>query len=654
LLKARSRRDATAIQEFVYGTKYENNDEDADTTVLRPHSTVDARVPNMGRRTTGPLKLVESSCFQALVGALLVGNMAALIKDATNGPLQAVGRRGSDAPFYEGRRLGGLCFLSIYVFEVALRLVHFGSGFFFAECADETWLNWLDIFAISLGVLDQWIFAIHNEISPFLAFRCVRALKAFWRSCGRFHEDFCGDFRWVDCGWWQWLVASVIAFNALVMGLETEIESLWWDWIEQALLIFFTIEIALRLRRSGVAGFFASSDDQFWNYFDLGIVVTGIAEQWLDPIFAMLLPLITQDEGSGGATANFRADLVWAVKFSRLLRILRLLRLVKTVRPLYHLATGFMYAMQSMFWVLILTLVVLYGFALVATSFLGRHSKIDNIEDILPEQRRLFRNVLDSTFTLFGLMNGQYWQDVVPIFEAWPWVKPVYVAFIIVSSWALLSVMTGVVSDNMLKVRQLEELKETISEEEFRDQLDHTIKEIFLSADLDGDGRLDKCEYEALLSSKYHADTLLRYSNVYRRDLVNMFDWIDVNTDEKLEVSELLQGLCWLNDPVTGKSLMKLESSIKRRFVLLEKSIINLRWEMEQIQATRQLESHKLLEVLRKLKERCEEDAALKFEEAEALREKIARFDESDRRHADWEWNGVVVNPGAGGTDLLA
>ena len=35
-----------------------------------------------------------------------------------------------------------------------------------------------------------------------------------------------------------------------------------------------------------------------------------------------------------------------------------------------------------------------------------------------------------------------------------PGLKPVFVVFIIYSSWALLSVMTGVVSENMIAIRE--------------------------------------------------------------------------------------------------------------------------------------------------------------------------------------------------------
>merc|ERR1719510_1658182 len=96
---------------------------------------------------------------------------------------------------------------------------------------------------------------------------------------------------------------------------------------------------------------------------------------------------------------------------------------------------------------------------------------VDGAEQIDPEARALFRTVPESLFTLFGLMNSQFWDDIGPIFEVLPWAKPVWVLFTVLSSWALLSVMTGVVSENMLAVRQQQQQKDTEQHEEFRQHL---------------------------------------------------------------------------------------------------------------------------------------------------------------------------------------
>ena len=64
-------------------------------------------------------------------------------------------------------------------------------------------------------------------------------------------------------------------------------------------------------------------------------------------------------------------QLMMLMRMLRLLRILRLLRLVKAVRPLYLLAAGVVASMQSMIWVMLLTLTVLYACAILTTRLIG-------------------------------------------------------------------------------------------------------------------------------------------------------------------------------------------------------------------------------------------------------------------------------------------
>merc|ERR1719161_1022091 len=104
-----------------------------------------------------------------------------------------------------------------------------------------------------------------------------------------------------------------------------------------------------------------------------------------------------------------------------------------------------------MFWVLVLTLVALYAFAILTTRVVGHASATSGIP---AETRSLFGTVPDSMFTLLSVMNSQGWKRVAPLLSSVPWTKPIFVIFTIYSSWALLSVMTGVVSDNMLMVRE--------------------------------------------------------------------------------------------------------------------------------------------------------------------------------------------------------
>merc|ERR1740117_1771263 len=60
------------------------------------------------------------------------------------------------------------------------------------------------------------------------------------------------------------------------------------------------------------------------------------------------------------------------MRMLRLMRILRLVRLIKSVRPLYNMVMGVLAAVQAVFWVLVLTLAVLYAVGIMATRLIGQ------------------------------------------------------------------------------------------------------------------------------------------------------------------------------------------------------------------------------------------------------------------------------------------
>merc|ERR1719487_2875631 len=96
---------------------------------------------------------------------------------------------------------------------------------------------------------------------------------------------------------------------------------------------------------------------------------------------------------------------------------------------------------------------------------------VSDPSDIPAVTKPLFQSVCDSMLTLFGVMNGQDWNQIEPLLEKEPWTKPIFVIFTIYSSWALLSVMTGVVSQYMLDVRVSQEQKDEEAQEEKREKL---------------------------------------------------------------------------------------------------------------------------------------------------------------------------------------
>merc|ERR1719229_159818 len=143
--------------------------------------------------------------------------------------------------------------------------------------------------------------------------------------------------------------------------------------------------------------------------------------------------------------------------------------------------------------------------------------------------------------------------------------------------------MTGVVSDNMLEVRQAQEQKDSDAFEEFHEKLLRVLTEVFTAADKDGNGLLERDEYTDILTSPFHVRRLQRLANVPIQDLIGMFDWLDVDKGGAISFEDFVHGFDWLNEAVTGKRLLKLESAVRQRCCNLEKSIRSLRKQLKHV-----------------------------------------------------------------------
>merc|ERR1719324_210923 len=99
-----------------------------------------------------------------------------------------------------------------------------------------------------------------------------------------------------------------------------------------------------------------------------------------------------------------------------------------------------------MFWVLLLTCVVLYAMAILTTRLIGHglildESDLDRWEaDVV---QRDFGTMPESMFVLFKTMNGSFF-SMNCLFQLVPLAKVAYVGFMIGAAWSILSILTAV------------------------------------------------------------------------------------------------------------------------------------------------------------------------------------------------------------------
>jgi len=504
------------------------------------------------------LRCVESDGFHFLATLVILANLVIMVLEMVD-------------PKYEDRwwYLDHL-FMSFYLMELTLKAILM-QGKLLCGKLEVVWWNYLDIIIVVSGVVDMWVrpLFVLMHIMPeqrkgpsILSFLRMLRLSRVLKIIGVFLH---ADLSWAEGPTFQLFIMGVIGFNSILMGLEADIPDFFlWYYVEQLLLVIFTFELLVRLRHSGCEFFFSTSD-LIWNWLDFIIVFGGIVDQWLMPMISVVDHLMGEEEIG---QSDSMGQVMTILRMARLLRILRLVRLVKSIPPLYTLIVGIVQAMQGMGWVLVLTTVLLYAFALLGVKLVG-HGLLFGGAPVDAAVTQIFPTVFESMFVLFRSMNGD-WEALEPLFIRLPFTKVVFIMFTVISTWAILSILTAVVSDNMINATNMhrdEELQE--EHEEKTAATNKMLEDIFNNIARSSRDHISKSEFDQLLHGSddpTDADALKKATNLNERDLEEIFDILSrvpsAGGDPVVNREAFSETVQIESQPVSMRAMMKLEKRI--------------------------------------------------------------------------------------------
>ena len=223
-------------------------------------------------------------------------------------------------------------------------------------------------------------------------------------------------------------IMAVILFNAVLLGMETS-PALMGEWggiivaLDRTCLAIFVAEILLKLVAFG-GRFFRSG----WNLFDFAIV--GVS----------LVP--------GAQTLTVL----------RALRVLRLLRVISVAPRLRRVVEGFVTALPGMGSVFLLMAIIFYIGAVMATKLFAGS---------FPEW---FGDLGRSAYSLFQIMTLESWSMgiVRPVMEVYPYAWAFFVPFIMVTTFAVVNLLVGLIVNSMQEAHGAEEVEKT---DAYRDEV---------------------------------------------------------------------------------------------------------------------------------------------------------------------------------------
>ncbi|WP_299672399.1 ion transporter [uncultured Roseobacter sp.] len=221
---------------------------------------------------------------------------------------------------------------------------------------------------------------------------------------------------WLDQTWVINTVMAVIIFNAVLLGMETSPTLMAQAGplivaLDTACLGFFIAELLLKIFARGKR-FFQNG----WNLFDFAIVA------------AALVP--------GSQTMSVL----------RALRILRVLRVISVAPRLRRVVEGFVTALPGMASVFLLMAIIFYIGAVIATKLFATS---------FPEW---FGSLPLSGYTLFQIMTLESWSMgiVRPVMEVYPYAWAFFVPFIMITTFAVVNLLVGLIVNSMQDAHQEE------------------------------------------------------------------------------------------------------------------------------------------------------------------------------------------------------
>ena len=250
--------------------------------------------------------------------------------------------------------------------------------------------------------------------------------------------------EWLEQTWVRNGIIGVILFNAVVLGLETSEPAMAAAGplivtLDRLCLAIFVIEIGLKLIAHG-GRFFRSG----WNLFDFAIVAVSLVPA--AQTFSVL----------------------------RALRILRVLRVVSAAPRLRRVVEGFITALPGMGSVFLLMAIIFYIGAVMATKLFAVS---------FPQW---FGSLGQSAYSLFQIMTLESWSMgiVRPVMEVYPYAWAFFVPFIMVTTFAVVNLLVGLIVNSMQEAHGVEEGEKT---DAYRDEVLARLAEIERKLDRTGD-----------------------------------------------------------------------------------------------------------------------------------------------------------------------
>lgn len=360
--------------------------------------------------------------------------------------------------------------------------------------------------------------------------------------------------------WFDAAMGLVVVANSVTIGMEQAYRlngdvPVEFAFAEVVFMAVYIGELGMRFFAYGVS---ALRDN--WVKFDLGLVSVAIIADWIIPLSTSSL-----EAGHSGQEVT----MVLILRMARLARLARAIRLLVKFRQLYLLVHSFLSSMLTMFYTVLLILIVLYVFSCAGMELITFKIQEEG-ESTIPEDVRF---VLDTYFSSPGRIMLTLVQFVCldglssiyrPLIE-YDWQLVFYfMTVILVIGVVLMNIITAILVNSAVEQGSSDKEALRMIEERWKAALMDELQALFGRIDADGSGFVTWQE----LSCVGAEDQALLSEFCAFANPKEVFRILDTDESGVLEIDEFCEGLFQC---VTGKSPIELRRMDKQLKKILAK-----------------------------------------------------------------------------------
>ena len=355
------------------------------------------------------------------------------------------------------------------------------------------------------------------------------------------------------------VVGCVVFLNMLMIGLETDGVN-WpiWNLSEVLFVLFYCYEFGRRVCHNGPNVLCALCTD-------IGMEMSLEASiVFLIDGFLVLLGLVNLV-----LILCFQSSMSSWMLYTRLIRGLRVFYLFES---LHRFAMALSEMFVTLTWIFGVLTFIVYLVAVLLTHYTKEELNLQG------EDAEYFGSIVSSMFSLFQVTTMDSWPDIAaPLLHRSLWWRMFFVIFIAFSAWTMISLVTAVVSDNVIQATQDRKEKQKEAQERRRKEFVDFLKICFVNADADGNQVLDKEEFGTLIKDEQVVAKMEDLGvTLPLQELEKAFEMLDVDEDGELSIDEFTAGLSQLQESLNTKHVVSLDYALQRISTQLAKRLDSL------------------------------------------------------------------------------